>query len=155
MRILGLDYGSKTVGVAVTDPTGLIAQPLITIKRDREAMLRRTLKEIERLASEYQAELVVLGLPLNMDGSEGERAEKTREFHSMLLNRLSVPVELVDERLTTMEAREILDESGIPRSGQKAVIDQLAAQIILESYLNDGKYAEICAENEVSEKADK
>ncbi len=136
MRILGLDYGSKTVGVAITDPTGLIAQPLLTLKRDRESMLRKTVKEIEKIVSEYQVEKIILGLPFNMDDTEGERAEKTRAFHAMLTARISVPVEFMDERLTTMEAREILDESGMPRSIQKTVIDQVAAQLILEAYLN-------------------
>ena len=137
MRILGLDYGSKTVGVAITDPTGLIAQPLVTLKRERESMLRKTLKEIAELAERYQAERIILGLPFNMDDTEGERAEKTRAFRRLLSARVKVPVELMDERLTTMEAREILDESGVPRAEQKRVIDQVAAQLILEAYLHE------------------
>ncbi len=136
MRIMGLDYGSRTVGVALTDPTGLIAQPLCTLTRDRESKLRKTLQEIEKMVSEYQVERIILGLPFNMDDSEGERAEKTREFREKLAQRVSVPIEFMDERLTTMEAQEILDESGIPRSEQKRVIDQVAAQLILEAFMN-------------------
>lgn len=136
MRILGLDYGSRTVGVAVSDPTGLIAQPVKTITRERESALRKTLAELEALAAEYQPEKIILGLPLNMDDTEGERAEKTREFAEKLAARVKVPLEFLDERLTTMQAQEILDESGIPRSEQKKVIDQVAAQLILQTYLD-------------------
>lgn len=135
MRIMGLDYGSRTVGVALTDPTGLIAQPHCTLTRDREAKLRKTLQEIESMVLEYQVERIVLGLPFNMDDSEGERAEKTRAFREKLAQRVSVPIEFVDERLTTMAAQEILDESGVPRSEQKQMIDQVAAQLILEEYM--------------------
>lgn len=136
MRILGLDYGSKTVGVAITDPTGMIAQPLRTLKRDRESMLRKVVKEVVQIVEDYGVEKIILGMPFNMDDTEGERAEKTRAFHAMLTARTSVPVEFMDERLTTMEAREILDESGVPRREQKQVIDQVAAQLILEAYLH-------------------
>ncbi len=139
MRILGLDYGSKTVGVAISDPTGLIAQPLKTILRERESMLRRTLTEIAGLAEEYQAEKIILGLPFNMDDTEGERAARTREFARKLALRVNIPVLFMDERLTTVAAAEILDESGIPRSEQKKVIDQVAAQLILQTYLDDAR----------------
>lgn len=136
MRILGLDYGSKTVGVAITDPTGMIAQPLRTLKRDRESMLRKVVKEVVQIVEDYGVEKIILGMPFNMDDTEGERAEKTRAFHAMLTARTSVPVEFMDERLTTLEAREILDESGVPRREQKQMIDQVAAQLILEAYLH-------------------
>lgn len=136
MRILGLDYGSRTVGVAITDPTGMIAQPLRTIVRERESALRKTLSEIAEIVKTYEVERIILGLPLNMDDSEGERAEKTRSFADLLAKRVSVPIEFMDERLTTVEAGEILDESGVPRSGQKKMIDQVAAQLILEAYMH-------------------
>ena len=134
-RILGLDYGSKTVGVAVTDGLGLTVQPLKTITRDRESKLRKTLAEIAEIVSEYQVEKIVLGLPLNMDGTEGERVEKTRAFRELLEQRVTVPIEFEDERLTTMEAAEILTETGVKKEEQKQCIDQVAAQLILEGYL--------------------
>lgn len=135
MRILGLDYGSKTVGVAMTDALGMTVQPYKTIKRDRESKLRQTLSEIAEIVEQYQIEKIVMGLPLNMDDTEGDRAAKTRDFAEKLKLRVAVPIEFTDERLTTMEAEEILDQSGIPRSEQKKVIDQVAAQLILEQYL--------------------
>jgi len=135
MRILGLDYGSKTVGVAMTDALGMTVQPYKTIQRDRESKLRQTLSEIAEIVKQYQIEKIVMGLPLNMDDTEGDRAAKTRDFAEKLKLRVAVPIEFTDERLTTMEAEEILDQSGIPRSEQKKVIDQVAAQLILEQYL--------------------
>ena len=135
MRILGLDYGSKTVGVAMTDALGMTVQPYKTIQRDRESKLRQTLSEIAEIVEQYQIKKIVMGLPLNMDDTEGDRAAKTRDFAEKLKLRVAVPIEFTDERLTTMEAEEILDQSGIPRSEQKKVIDQVAAQIILEQYL--------------------
>lgn len=137
MRILGLDYGSRTVGVAISDPTGLIAQPLKTITRERESMLRKTLSEIQEIVREYEVDRIVLGLPFNMDDTEGERARKTREFREKLRLRTDVPIIFMDERLTTVAAQEILDDSGIPRSEQKKVIDQVAAGLILQTYLDD------------------
>lgn len=135
MRILGLDYGSKTVGVAMTDALGMTVQPYKTIQRDRESKLRQTLSEIAEIVEQYQIEKIVMGLPLNMDDTEGDRAAKTRDFAEKLKLRVAVPIKFTDERLTTMEAEEILDQSGIPRSEQKKVIDQVAAQLILEQYL--------------------
>ncbi len=135
MRILGLDYGSKTVGVAMTDALGMTVQPYKTIQRDRESKLRQTLSEIAEIVEQYRIEKIVMGLPLNMDDTEGDRAAKTRDFAEKLKLRVAVPIEFTDERLTTMEAEEILDQSGIPRSEQKKVIDQVAAQLILEQYL--------------------
>ena len=135
MRILGLDYGSKTVGVAMTDALGMTVQPYKTIQRDRESKLRQTLSEIAEIVEQYRIEKIVMGLPLNMDDTEGDCAAKTRDFAEKLKLRVAVPIEFTDERLTTMEAEEILDQSGIPRSEQKKVIDQVAAQLILEQYL--------------------
>ena len=135
MRILGLDYGSKTVGVAMTDALGMTVQPYKTIQRDRESKLRQTLSEIAEIVEQYQIKKIVMGLPLNMDDTEGDRAAKTRDFAEKLKLRVAIPIEFTDERLTTMEAEEILDQSGIPRSEQKKVIDQVAAQLILEQYL--------------------
>ena len=135
MRILGLDYGSKTVGVAVSDPLGITAQGVETINRKQENKLRRTFARIQELVSEYDIETIVLGYPKNMDGSVGERGRKTEEFRDMLAGRTGLPVVLCDERLTTIEANEILIESGVRREDRKQVIDKIAAVLILRSYL--------------------
>ena len=136
MRILGLDYGSKTVGVAVSDPLGLTAQSVETIWRKQENKLRQTLARIEELAAEYQAEKIVLGLPKNMNNTIGERAEKTLEFREMLERRTGLPVVMWDERLTTVEAERTLMEASVRRENRKQYLDQLAAVFILQGYLN-------------------
>lgn len=115
MRILALDYGSKTVGLAITDPLGLIVQPLKTIWREREGKLRKTVEEILETCKEYQVEELVLGYPCHMDGSEGERVERVLAFQEMLQKKIELPIHLYDERLSTMEAEEILRETEFPR----------------------------------------
>ncbi len=137
MRIMGLDYGSKTVGVAITDPLQITAQALEIIRRKDENKLRRTLARIEELITEYEVELIVLGFPCNMDGSSGFRVEATKEFMDKLIRRTGLDVILVDERLTTVEADEIMDEMGIKRAEHKEYVDMIAAQIILSDYLNN------------------
>ena len=136
MRILGLDYGSRTCGVAVSDPLGITAQGLETIVRKDENKLRRTLARIEELAREYGAEKIVLGFPLNMNDTVGPRAQKTLEFKEMLERRTGLPVILQDERLTTVEAEEVLIRSGVRREERKRYVDKLAAVLILQGYLN-------------------
>lgn len=136
MRILGLDYGSKTVGVAVSDPLGLTAQSVETIWRKQENKLRQTLARIEALAEEYQAEKIVLGFPKNMNNTLGERAEKTLEFQEMLERRTGLPVIMWDERLSTVSASRTLIEEGVRRENRKARVDQLAAVFILQGYLD-------------------
>lgn len=136
MRIMGLDFGSKTVGVSVCDPLGLTAQALETVTRKEENKLRQTCQRIEALIREYEITTIILGYPKNMDDSIGERAKKTVEFKEMLERRTNLPVILWDERLTTIEADEILRESGVPKEERKKVIDQVAAGIILQSYLD-------------------
>ena len=136
MRIMGLDYGTKTVGVAVSDDRLLIAQPYETITRDNPRQLRKTLQRIEAIIAEKEVGEIVLGLPLNMDDTEGERAADTREFQAMLERRTLLPVHMVDERLTTVEADQILAEMEVPRSERKAYIDKIAAAIILQSFLD-------------------
>lgn len=136
MRILGLDYGSKTVGVAVSDPLGLTAQSVETIWRKQENKLRQTLARIEELAAEYQAEKIVLGLPKNMNNTIGERAEKTLEFREMLERRTGLQVVMWDERLTTVEAERTLMEASVRRENRKQYLDQLAAAFILQGYLD-------------------
>lgn len=135
-RIMGLDYGSKTVGVAISDALLLTAQPAETIQRESENKLRRTLARISELVSEHHVEKIVLGLPLLPEGEAGERAEKTLVFKTMLEKRTGLDVILVDERFSTDAAREELREMGIPRERQKAYLDQLAACHILEAYLH-------------------
>ena len=136
MRIMGLDYGSKTVGVALTDALGLTVQPLETITRDSENKLRRTLARLEEIVSEYQVGSIILGLPVLMDDSIGLRAQKTLEFKSKLEKRLGLPVILQDERLTSVAADEILSEMNVPVSRRKQYIDKIAAAVILEDYLS-------------------
>ena len=112
MRVLGLDYGSKTVGVAVSDPLGLTAQGVETVWRKLENKLRRRLARIEEIISEYQVTEIVLGYPKNMNNTVGERAEKSLEFKEMLEKRTGLPVVMWDERLTTMAADRTLEETG-------------------------------------------
>lgn len=137
MRILCLDFGSKTVGVAVSDPLGMTAQGVEIIRRDRETHLRGTLRRIEELIRELGAEEIVLGYPLNMDDTIGDRAEKTLEFREMLESRLSLPVFLCDERLTTVEADEIMDQTGVRKKDRGKYIDMIAAQVILEDWMRE------------------
>ena len=136
MRIMGLDYGSKTVGVAISDELLLTAQGKEIIRRKEENKLRKTLARITELVTEYQVEKIVLGLPVMMDGREGERALLTREFGRMVSARTGIEPIYVDERLTTEEANEVLRESGIVPQDRKKVIDQVAACLILKDYLN-------------------
>jgi len=133
---MGLDFGSKTVGVAISDPLLLTAQSLETIYRQQENKLRRTLARIESLCSEYEVDLIVLGLPKNMDDTEGERCEKTRAFREMLERRTGISVVFQDERLTTWEADQILIEDGIPFEERKKYVDKIAASLILQEYLD-------------------
>ena len=136
MRILGLDYGSKTVGVAVSDPLGLTAQKVETIWRKQENKLRRTLARIEELIAEYEVEKIVLGFPKNMNNTVGERAEKALEFGKMLKKRTGLEVIMWDERLTTVEADRTLIEAGVRRENRKQYLDGIAAVFILQGYLD-------------------
>ena len=136
MRILGLDFGSKTVGVAVSDGLLLTAQGVETIERKDENKLRKTCARIEELIAEYEITEIVLGLPKNMNNTEGERVEKTKAFGEMLERRTGLPVHYWDERLTTVAAEQILMESGVRCENRKAVIDKVAAGLILQGYLD-------------------
>lgn len=141
-RLMGLDFGSKTTGVALSDPTQMIASPLETITREKEGKIRPTLRRITELAAAEDVELIVLGYPLNMDDTRGERAEKTEEFKALLERRLeaeqlSVPVVLWDERLSTVDADEVLEEAGVAASERKQYIDKIAAAFILEDYMKN------------------
>lgn len=135
-RIMGLDYGSKTVGVAVSDLLGLTAQGVETIWRKSENKLRRTLARIEQLIDEYDVEKIVLGLPVHMNTDQSDRSQKSLEFKEMLEKRTGLSVVMWDERLTTVEAKEVLKEAGVPAREQKQYLDKLAAVFILQDYLN-------------------
>lgn len=137
MRLLGLDYGSRTVGVAVSDDLMITAQGLETIERKKENQLRRTLARIEAICSEYEVDKIVLGFPKNMDNTIGEQAERVTEFKETLERRTGLEVVLWDERLTTVSAKRVLNESNIrSRDEQKKVIDKIAAVFILQGYLD-------------------
>ena len=136
MRIMGLDYGSKTVGVAVCDPLGITAQAVETITRKDENKLRQTLARIEALAKEYGVEKFVLGYPKNMNNSIGERGEKTEQFGKKLETRTGLEVVLWDERLTTVSAMQVLMEGGVRRENRKTYVDKIAAVLILQGYLD-------------------
>lgn len=136
MRILGLDYGSKTVGVAVCDPLGITAQGVEIIRRKDENKLRQTLARIEELVKEYQAEKIVLGLPKNMNNTLGDRVDKTMEFKAMLERRTNLPVIMWDERLTTVAADRAMMEAGIRRENRRDYVDMIAAELILQGYLD-------------------
>ena len=136
MRVLGLDFGSKTCGVAICDPLGLTAQGLETIVRKEENKLRRTLARIDELVKEYGVETIVLGLPLNMDDTMGPRAEATLLFKEQVERRTGVPVVLWDERLTTVAAEDVLIEAGVRREDRKKYVDKIAATLILQGYLD-------------------
>lgn len=132
---MGLDYGAKTVGVAISDELLLTAQPIETIKRERESKLRRTLARIEELMEEYQVDKVVIGLPKKLNNDEGDRCEKTREFAEMVERRSGLEVIFWDERLTTVMADATLAEGGVAKENRKQYIDKVAASLILKGYL--------------------
>ncbi len=137
MRILGLDFGSKTVGVAVSDPLGITAQGVEIIRRQSENKLRQTLARIEQIIAEYNVERIVLGLPKNMNDTCGERAAKTMEFKAMLERRTGLEVIMWDERLTTVAADRAMMEAGIRRENRKDYVDMIAAEFILRGYLDN------------------
>ncbi|SFG13894.1 putative holliday junction resolvase [Lachnospiraceae bacterium C7] len=136
MRILGLDFGSKTVGVAVSDGLLLTAQGVEIVRRKSQSKLRQTLARIKELVDEYEVDTIVLGYPKNMNGTEGERCEKTKDFKTMLENRTGLPVVLWDERLTTVAADRSMMETGIRRENRKEFVDEIAAVFILQGYLD-------------------
>lgn len=136
MRIMGLDYGSKTVGVAISDPTGTIATGIEIIRRKDENHLRQTLARIEELIEEYEVTQIVLGLPKNMNNTEGRRVELTMEFKDKLERRTALPVHMYDERLTTVIADKTMMEQGVRRENRKEYVDKIAATIILQDYLS-------------------
>ena len=136
MRVIGLDYGSKTVGVALSDELMLTAQPLTTIHRDSPTKLRQTLAQIEQIIEQYDVDRIVVGWPKKLDNEEGERCEKTKEFGDMLENRTGLEIIYQDERLTTAQADGVLEQGGIRKDKRKQYIDKMAASLILQNYLD-------------------
>ncbi len=136
MRIMGLDYGSKTMGVAISDPLLITAQGIEIIRREKETKLRKTLARIEELITEYEVTEIVLGFPKNMNDTVGERGEKSLELKEMLERRTGLPVTMWDERLTTVAADKAMMEAGIRRENRKDYVDQIAATFILQGYLD-------------------
>ena len=136
MRIMGLDYGSKTIGVAVSDPLGLTAQGIEIIRREEENKLRKSLRRVEELVKKYEVTEIVLGFPKNMNNTIGERAEKSLQLKETLERRLGLPVDMWDERLTTVEANRTLMESGVRRENRGKYVDMIAAVFILQGYLD-------------------
>ncbi|MCR4991248.1 MAG: Holliday junction resolvase RuvX [Lachnospiraceae bacterium] len=136
MRIMGLDYGSKTVGVAVSDPLFITANGVEIIRRKDENKLRQTLARIEELIREYEVGEIVLGFPKNMNNTVGERGELSLEFKETLERRTGLPVHMWDERLSTVEADKVMMEVGVRRENRKEYVDKIAATIILQGYLN-------------------
>ncbi len=136
MRIMGLDYGSKTVGVAVSDPLLITAQGIETITRREENKLRKTCARIEELIAEYEVGRIVVGFPKLLNNDIGERAKKAMEFGEMLKRRTGLEVVMWDERLTTIEAERTLIENKVRRENRKKFIDKIAAVFILQGYLD-------------------
>ena len=142
MRILGLDYGSRTVGVAISDPLLVTAQGVEIIRREKENHLRRTLARIEEIIKEYgDVETIVVGYPKNMNNTLGDRAVKSEEFAGTLRRRFNLPVELWDERLTTVAADRTMTETGVKGRDRKKYVDEIAAMLILQGYLDSRRAA--------------
>ena len=140
MRVLGLDYGTKTVGVAVSDELGWTAQALETITRKDKNKLGKTLALVEELVNTYSIEKIVLGYPKHMNNDEGERCAETEDFKAMLERRTGLPVILQDERMSTVSAERILMEGGVRRENRKDYVDKMAAAFILQTYLERMNY---------------
>ena len=136
MRILGLDFGMKTIGVAVSDPFGWTAQGVEIIRRKEENNLKSSVERLKAICDEYQVEKIVLGLPKNLNNTSGEKKKKTEAFKRRIERDINIPVELWDERLSTVGAERILLEADLSRARRKQVIDKMAAVFILQGYLD-------------------
>ena len=135
VRYLALDVGSKRIGVAVSDELGLTAQPVLTL--ERRSNPREDMRSLARLARRYQVAGIVVGNPLHMSGEQSARATKTQAFAEGLGELTGLPIHLWDERLTTRQAHQILYEAGHQRQEHRRVVDQVAATLILQSFLED------------------
>ena len=138
MRVMACDYGSKTIGIAVSDPFGWTAQGVEIIRRQEEEELSASIERIQELIAEYGVEKIVVGLPKNMNNTSGERVEKTLEFVEKLKKKISLPVVTWDERLSTVGAERVLLEADLSRAKRKKVIDKMAAAYFLQGYLDAG-----------------
>ncbi|MCL6628796.1 MAG: Holliday junction resolvase RuvX [Armatimonadetes bacterium] len=139
MRILGLDVGDKTIGVAVSDELGITANPVCVIQRS--ASIKKDISEVRRLAQDYTVEKIVVGMPLMLDGSVGVQAQKVQAFVEELRKRTTIPVEVWDERLTTSQVERVLIEMDQSRAKRKKQLDKLAAAIILQAYMDSHRSA--------------
>ena len=133
MRILGLDVGQKTIGVAISDPLGFTAQGITTIRRTKKV---EDIKEVVRICNEYSVETIVVGLPKNMDGSIGFAGEKIQEFSNLLKESIDLEIVFWDERLTTVDAHKAMLEADLSRGKRKKIVDKVAATYILQGYLD-------------------
>jgi putative holliday junction resolvase len=133
MRILGLDVGSKTIGVAISDPLGWTAQGITTIKRTKKD---QDIEEIRKICKEYSVESIVVGLPKNMNGTIGDSGEKVLDFSEEIKETLELKVEMWDERLTTVAAHKAMLEADLSRGKRKKIVDKIAAIYILQGYLD-------------------
>lgn len=134
-RLVALDVGDATIGVAASDELNITANPIVTIRRSNS--IKADLREVVELLSELGANKVIVGLPLNQEGEEGPQAAKVREFSERLKKRISIPVEMWDERFSTYEAEQALIEANISRAKRREVIDKMAAAVILQSYMEN------------------
>lgn len=133
MRILGLDVGDRTIGIAVSDPLGLTAQGITTINRKKED---DDIAELKKICAEYSVETIVCGLPKNMNGTVGEQGQKVLEFCNILKDKVEIPIKMWDERLTTAAAERAMLEANLSRAKRKKIVDKMAATYILQGYLD-------------------
>lgn len=133
MRILGLDVGSKTIGVAVSDPLGFTAQGLTTIKRTNK---EKDIEEVKKFCDEYNVEVIVIGLPKNMNGTIGPSGEITMAFGELIKEKLNIEIKFWDERLTTVAAHKAMLEADLSRNKRKKIVDKIASTYILQGYLD-------------------
>ncbi|MDO8426905.1 MAG: Holliday junction resolvase RuvX [Deltaproteobacteria bacterium] len=136
MRVMGLDLGTKTIGVAISDEGGLIAQPVSTLKR---VSIKKDLEALLKMAEDYAIEGFVVGMPINMDGTEGPRSKAVLKFVELLKERTRLPVSTWDERLSTVAVTRVLIEGDLSRSRRKEVVDKMAASYILQGFLDSRK----------------
>lgn len=133
MRILGLDVGQKTIGVAISDPFGWTAQGITTIRRVKK---EQDLQEVHRICIEYGVETIVIGLPKNMNGTIGESGERVLALSELIKEKTGIPIEMWDERLTTVAANRAMLEADLSRAKRKKIVDKVAATYILQGYLD-------------------
>jgi putative Holliday junction resolvase len=133
MRVLGLDVGEKTIGVAVSDPLGITAQGIKTIERKGK---KTDIEELRKICSEYVVDTIVVGLPKNMNGTIGPQGEKVINFSEFIKENLELPIKMWDERLTTVAAHKAMLEADLSRAKRKKIVDKIAAMYILQGYLD-------------------